>query len=129
MPGLIIDYYDGHTVLQAHSWGVYLQKDNICEALKNVLGTSLKSIYDKSSESLSKHHSGKTENGFLYGTLTSDLIVKENGHAFKIDFINGQKTGFFIDQRNNRKLLGEFSKGKTVLNTFSHFFPPPPPHF
>ena len=120
VPGLIIDYYDGHAVLQAHSWGVYLQKDNICEALKKVLGITLKSIYDKSAESLSKHHSGKTENGFLFGTLTSDLVVKENGHVFKIDFINGQKTGFFIDQRNNRKLLGEYSKGKTVLNTFSY---------
>lgn len=120
VPGLIIDYYNGHAVLQAHSWGVYLQKEHICEAIKNVLGNSLKSIYDKSAETLSKHHAEKTQNGFLFGALDGDLVVKENGHSFKIDFINGQKTGFFIDQRNNRALLAHYSKGKQVLNTFSY---------
>ncbi|MCC6372684.1 MAG: class I SAM-dependent rRNA methyltransferase [Bacteroidia bacterium] len=120
VPGLIIDYYNGHAVLQAHSWGVYLQKDNICEAIKSVLGNNLISIYDKSAETLSKHHSEKTTNGFLFGNLEGDLVVKENGHLFKIDFINGQKTVFFIDQRNNRQLLGQYCKGKQVLNTFSY---------
>lgn len=119
VPGLILDYYAGHVVLQSHSWGVYLQKDNITEAIKRTLGTTLKSIYDKSAETLSKHFSGKTQNGFLFGA-EEEIIVKENGHLFKIDFINGQKTGFFIDQRDNRKLLGDYSKNKTVLNTFSY---------
>lgn len=119
VPGLILDYYAGHVVLQAHSWGVYMQKDNIVTAIKKTLGSSLKSIYDKSAETLSKHHVGKTENGFLFGS-EEEIIVKENNHLFKIDFINGQKTGFFIDQRDNRELLGEYCKDKNVLNTFSY---------
>jgi 23S rRNA (cytosine1962-C5)-methyltransferase len=119
VPGLILDYYNGHVVLQAHSWGVYQQKDNIVVAIKKALGSSLKSIYDKSAESLSKHVSGKTENGYLSGS-EEEIIVLENNHRFKIDFINGQKTGFFIDQRDNRKLLGDYCKDKVVLNTFSY---------
>lgn len=119
VPGLILDYYAGHVVVQAHSWGVYLQRENITAALKRVLGNSLISIYDKSSETLSKHVADKTQNGFLFGT-EEEIIVKENDHLFKIDFINGQKTGFFIDQRDNRKLLAEYSKNKNVLNTFSY---------
>lgn len=119
VPGLILDYYNGHVVVQAHSYGVYLQKENIVKAIKTVLGENLKSIYDKSAETLSKHHSGKTVNDFLFGE-PEKIIVKENEHLFKIDFINGQKTGFFIDQRDNRKLLAEYSKDKNVLNTFSY---------
>lgn len=119
VPGLILDYYNGHVVVQAHSWGVYLQRDTIANAIKRTLGVDLKSIYDKSAETLSKHFAGKTENGFLFGS-GEEIIVKENGHLFKIDFIKGQKTGFFIDQRDNRKLLGDYSKNKTVLNTFSY---------
>jgi 23S rRNA (cytosine1962-C5)-methyltransferase len=119
VPGLILDYYDGHVVFQAHSWGVYQQKDNIAVAIKKVAGASLKSIYDKSSESLSKHFSGKSQNGFLFGG-EEEIIVKENGHLFKIDFINGQKTGFFIDQRENRELLSKYCAYKNVLNTFSY---------
>jgi len=119
VPGLILDYYAGHVVVQAHSWGVYLQKDNIVAAIKRTLGDALKSIYDKSAETLSKHFAGKTENGFLFGS-EEEILVRENDHLFKIDFINGQKTGFFIDQRDNRKLLGEYSKNKIVLNTFSY---------
>jgi 23S rRNA (cytosine1962-C5)-methyltransferase len=119
VPGLILDYYNGHVVLQAHSYGVYLQKENIIKAIKTVLGDRLKSIYDKSAETLSKHHSGKTENGFLFGE-PEEITVKENDHLFKIDFIHGQKTGFFIDQRDNRKLLAEYSNDKNVLNTFSY---------
>lgn len=119
VPGLILDYYDGHVVLQAHSYGVYLQKDNIVKAIQSTLGSSLKSIYDKSAETLSKHFSGITTNGFLVGGQ-EEIIVKENKHLFKIDFINGQKTGFFIDQRDNRKMLADYCKDKTVLNTFSY---------
>lgn len=119
VPGLILDYYAGHVVLQAHSWGVYMQKENIVNAIKKTLASSLKSIYDKSAETLSKHHTGKTENGFLFGA-EEEIIVKENDHLFKIDFINGQKTGFFIDQRDNRQLLAEYCRDKNVLNTFSY---------
>ncbi len=120
VPGLVLDYYDGHVVLQAHSWGVHVQKENILKALQRTLGAALKSVYDKSAETLSKHFTGKTENSFLTGSCNEDLVVKENGHLFKIDFIKGQKTGFFIDQRDNRQLLGHYSKDKNVLNTFSY---------
>ena len=120
VPGLIIDYYDGNCVLQAHTYGVYLHKHFIGEALKAALEAKLKCIYDKSAESLSKHFSGAIQNGFLFGEANGDILVKENNHVFKIDFINGQKTGFFIDQRENKKLLGSYSKNKSVLNTFSY---------
>jgi len=120
VPGLILDYYDGHVVLQAHSWGVYVQKENIVKAIQRALGNSLKSVYDKSAETISKHFTQKTDNGYLFGQEQGEIIVKENGHLFKIDFINGQKTGFFIDQRDNRQLLGDYSKDKCVLNTFSY---------
>jgi 23S rRNA (cytosine1962-C5)-methyltransferase len=119
VPGLVLDYYDGHVVFQAHSWGVYLQKENIVKALSASLGQLLKGVYDKSAETLSKHFNGQTSNGFLLGD-GGDIVVKENGHLFKIDFIKGQKTGFFIDQRDNRELLSHYCKGKTVLNTFSY---------
>src|SRR4051812_7760169 len=119
VPGLILDYYDGHVVLQAHSGGVHLQRTNIANAIKRVVGPNLKSIYDKSAESLSKHYSGKVTNEFLYGE-PAEIVVKEHSHLFKIDFIHGQKTGFFIDQRENRQLLAAYSKNKIVLNTFSY---------
>lgn len=119
VPGLVLDYYDGHVVLQAHTVGVYFQKDNIVKALKKTLGKDLKSIYDKSSETLSKHFTGKIENRFLFGEHL-EIIIRENNQLFNIDFINGQKTGFFIDQRDNRMLLGKYCKNKNVLNTFSY---------
>ena len=119
VPGLILDYYDGHVVLQAHSGGVHLQRQNIANAIKRVIGPNLKSIYDKSAETLSKHYSTQVVNEFLFGG-PADIIVKEHNHLFKIDFIHGQKTGFFIDQRENRQLLAAYCKNKIVLNTFSY---------
>lgn len=119
VPGLVLDYYDGHVVFQAHTFGNYKFKNEIAEAIKQTIGTGLKSIYDKSAESLGKHYDGKISNGFLYGDA-SQIIVKENGHQFIVDFVNGQKTGFFIDQRDNRALLARYCKDKTVLNTFSY---------
>jgi 23S rRNA (cytosine1962-C5)-methyltransferase len=118
-PGLILDYYDGHVVFQAHSWGIYLQRENIVKALQNVLGKEIKSIYDKSSETLPKQFSDEAKNEFVIGSA-GEVIVKENSHLFKIDFIGGQKTGFFIDQRENRKLLQNWSRDKIVLNAFSY---------
>lgn len=120
VPGLILDYYDGNIVFQAHSWGVYLQKEHIVSAINNVFKSNLKCIYNKSAETLPKHHADKTTNGFIIGKEDTEIIVKENNHLFKIDFINGQKTGFFIDQRDNRELLAKYSKDKTVLNTFCY---------
>jgi 23S rRNA (cytosine1962-C5)-methyltransferase len=120
VPGLVVDYYDGHLVFQAHSLGVYLHRESIAKALLNVVGDKVKSIYDKSAESMHKQLAGLTANAFLYGQADEDIVVKENGHLFKVDFIKGQKTGFFIDQRDNRELLGRYSANKTVLNTFSY---------
>jgi 23S rRNA (cytosine1962-C5)-methyltransferase len=118
-PGLILDYYNGHVVFQAHSWGIYLQKENIVSALERVLGNDLKSIYDKSAETLPKQFAEQAKNGFITGA-EEEVIVKEHGHLFKVDFIGGQKTGFFVDQRENRLLLSSYCKDKTVLNTFSY---------
>lgn len=119
-PGLIMDFYNGHVVFQAHSIGMHKSRVDITEALKNVYGSNLKSVYDKSSETLPKDYASGLHNEFLYGSCNEELIVIENDVKFYIDFINGQKTGFFIDQRENRELLGNFSKGKRVLNTFSY---------
>ena len=120
VPGLVIDNYNGHLVFQAHTLGVYLHKDMIARALLDVMGSEVKSIYDKSAESMNKQMAGLTNNMFLFGQADADILVRENGHVFKIDFINGQKTGFFIDQRDNRELLGTYCRQKTVLNTFSY---------
>ncbi|MGZ3921282.1 MAG: class I SAM-dependent rRNA methyltransferase [Bacteroidia bacterium] len=117
--GLILDYYNGHVVFQSHSWGIYLQKENIVAAIKKVIGNDLKSIYDKSAETLPKQFTEQVQNGFLFGS-EEEVLVKENSHIFKIDFIGGQKTGFFVDQRENRLLLSKYCKDKMVLNTFSY---------
>lgn len=119
-PGLIMDYYDGHVVFQAHSIGMHKCRTDIAEALQQVYKQHLKSVYDKSSETLPNNYSAGLVNEYLYGSCDEELIVLENGVKFYIDFINGQKTGFFIDQRENRSLLGTYSKGKRVLNTFSY---------
>jgi 23S rRNA (cytosine1962-C5)-methyltransferase len=120
VPGLVLDYFDGHIVLQSHSYGVYLQRDKIAAALQAVLGPAMKSLYDKSAETLGKQFAGETSNHFLYGSSEPEITVKENGHLFLVDMALGQKTGFFLDQRDNRELLGKYSRGKNVLNTFSY---------
>jgi 23S rRNA (cytosine1962-C5)-methyltransferase len=118
VPALIIDYYNGHVVIQAHNIGVHLQRENIVKALHAVLGSDLKTIYDKSAETVSGK-SSDVKNGFLFGD-TENTIVKENDIQFFVDWTKGQKTGFFIDQRDSRKLLAKYSKDKMVLNTFSY---------
>jgi 23S rRNA (cytosine1962-C5)-methyltransferase len=118
VPALIIDHYNGHIVIQSHNIGVYLQRDNIVKAIKEVIGSELKTIYDKSSETISGKNSN-IKNEFLFGN-TENTVVTENGIKFFVDWTKGQKTGFFIDQRNSRKLLADYCKGKMVLNTFSY---------
>lgn len=120
LPGLILDYYNGHVVFQAHSIGMHKARLDITEALKNVFSDRLKSVYDKSSETLPANYASGLKNEYLFGNCNDELVVLENDTKFYIDFINGQKTGFFIDQRDNRELLGKYSKGKRVLNTFSY---------
>ncbi len=119
VPALIIDNYNGHIVIQSHNIGVYLQRNHIVTAIKKVLGADLKTIYDKSAETISGKNNTEFKNEFLFGDA-ENTIVLENGIQFLVDWYKGQKTGFFIDQRDNRKLLASYSKDKTVLNTFSY---------
>ncbi|HWY10188.1 MAG TPA: class I SAM-dependent rRNA methyltransferase [Bacteroidia bacterium] len=120
LPGLIIDYYDGNIVFQAHSIGMHMNRQNILEALQSAFGVNLKSVYDKSSETLPKQYASSIRNEYLLGSVGEKVVVKENNCKFIIDWENGQKTGFFVDQRDNRLLLSKYSKNKAVLNTFSY---------
>jgi 23S rRNA (cytosine1962-C5)-methyltransferase len=119
LPGLIIDHYDGVFVMQAHSSGMYQLRHKISEALQEIYGKRCKAVFDKSAETLAKSKL-VAENGYLFGSSPETHQAKENGLEFRIDWEGGQKTGFFIDQRESRRLLGEMSKGKSVLNTFSY---------
>jgi 23S rRNA (cytosine1962-C5)-methyltransferase len=118
LPGLIIDYYNGTAVIQAHHIGMHQQLQAITEALRAVYGKQLKGVYDKSGETLPKAEAVPS-NEWVWGKAETDL-VKEYGASYKIDWEKGQKTGFFIDQRENRKLVASYSKGKKVLNTFCY---------
>ena len=119
LPGLIIDFYNGVTVMQNHSVGMYKERLNVTNILKELLGDRLVAVYDKS-ESTVPHMSGvNPENQYLYGTAEPSTVL-ENGFKFKIDWTTGQKTGFFIDQRENRKLLSHYSEGRSVLNMFGY---------
>ncbi len=118
LPGLIIDFYKDTAVIQAHSTGMYLARNLIVSILREIYGEKLKAVYDKSAETLPA--SSNAQNGFLYGGANDDFVVQENGCRFLIDFVESQKTGFFIDQRENRKLIESFCKTKKVLNTFCY---------
>jgi 23S rRNA (cytosine1962-C5)-methyltransferase len=119
LPGLIIDYYNGVAVMQMHSVGMYRLRKEFAVILQHLLGDELKAVYDKS-EGTIPYMSGITgTNEFLYGN-SEPVVVTENGFRFKIDWTTGQKTGFFIDQRENRKLLGEYTNGRSVLNMFGY---------
>ena len=119
MPGLVVDYYNGTAILQMHSVGMYLIRSTIVEALIKVLGDKLRCIYDKSELTLPFKSGINAKPEYLFGHPGDNTII-ENGNKFYIDWEEGQKTGFFIDQRENRKLLGEFSKGRNVLNMFCY---------
>ncbi|MEA5111874.1 Ribosomal RNA large subunit methyltransferase I [bioreactor metagenome] len=119
LPGLIVDYYNGVAVLQAHSTGMYINRMQLAEALKQLYGSGLKAIYDKSAEALGKSGAHSEGDGYLFGEEGVAEIL-ENGHRFQIDFINGQKTGFFLDQRDNRAMLARFANGRKVLNAFCY---------
>lgn len=118
LSGLIVDYYNGVAVIQCHSIGMYRQLELISKAIEVALSDELVAIYSKSSDTLPERI--ETENQYLFGHCETPHLAKENGVNFKIDWITGQKTGFFVDQRENRLLLSKYSAGKKVLNTFCY---------
>ena len=119
LPGLIIDIYDDTAVMQAHSVGMHVCRQEIAEALVDVMGQSLHAIYYKSETTLPFKANLGQENGFIYGSTENNIAI-ENGLKFHIDWLKGQKTGFFVDQRDNRALLEHYSKGRSVLNMFCY---------
>ena len=120
LPGLIIDVYDHTAVMQAHSAGMHLDRMAVAEALEEVMGDVIQHIYYKSETTLPfKADLLATENGFLKGG-SPENVAMENGLRFHVDWLKGQKTGFFVDQRENRALLERYAKGRNVLNMFCY---------
>jgi len=119
LPGLVIDIYGATAVMQAHSVGMHTDRMMIATALKNVMGNEIQNIYYKSETTLPYKAELEQENCFLLGGDTNDIAV-ENGLKFHVDWLKGQKTGFFVDQRDNRRLLQQYANGKKVLNMFCY---------
>lgn len=119
LPGLVIDIYGSTAVMQAHSIGMHTDRKIIAKALKNVMGDDLQNIYYKSETTLPYKADLGQENGFLLGHDTEDIAI-ENGLKFHVDWLKGQKTGFFVDQRDNRSLLEHYSRNRNVLNMFCY---------
>jgi 23S rRNA (cytosine1962-C5)-methyltransferase len=119
LPGLVIDVYNNTAVVQAHSIGMHRNTESIVEALRTVLGEKLTAIYDKSAESLPPNYAATIQNGYLWQKSEPDVIL-ENGNQFYVDWETGQKTGFFLDQRDNRNLVGRYAVGKRTLNCFCY---------
>lgn len=120
LPGLIIDFYEGVAVVQAHSFGMHNDRNLISEALQKSLGPKLTAVYYKSKATLPGKVKELQQDEYLFGIAGVPHTVLEHANKFLVDWEEGQKTGFFLDQRENRKLLGEFASGKTVLNTFCY---------
>ena len=123
LPGLIIDYYDGVCVMQAHSVGMFRAKKHISDALLKVYGDTLKAVYDKSSGTAPFKAGLELIDGYMYRRedfSDDEQTVLENGHKFIVNWTEGQKTGFFLDQRENRALVGSLAKGRNVLNLFCY---------
>lgn len=118
LPGLILDRYASIVVIQCHSVGMHLIKDEIAAVIKELLGDEITTVYDKSMSTLPDRH--PAENGVLLGEDVTEVVILENGRRFRVDVAGGQKTGFFLDQRENRWLLGSYAEGKKVLNTFCY---------
>lgn len=121
LPGLVVDIYDRTAVVQCHSVGMYHSRLFIAEAIKACYGEAIEAIYDKSSQTVPYNANLDAVDGYLWGhTPSQESVVLENGHKFTVNWEKGQKTGFFLDQRYNRELVGHYSKGRTVLNTFCY---------
>lgn len=119
LPGLVIDCYGKTAVMQAHSVGMHVCRDIIAHYLKEVMGDRIENVYYKSETTLPFKADLGQENGFIIGGCEDNIAV-ENGLKFHVDWLKGQKTGFFVDQRENRSLLEHYSKDKTVLNMFCY---------
>lgn len=119
LPGLVIDCYGKTAVMQAHSVGMHVCRFDIADALMEVMGSRIENIYYKSETTLPYKAELGQENGFIVGS-TPDDIATENGLLFHVDWLRGQKTGFFVDQRENRSLVEHYAKGRKVLNMFCY---------
>ena len=120
LPGLIIDIYNKTAVVQAQTEGMALNVKAIAETLMNIEGLNINSVYNKSSEAMQRMGKDAVEDGYLIEGETDVDYVKENDSKFIVDWEEGQKTGFFLDQRYNRDLVRQLAKGKNVLNTFCY---------
>jgi 23S rRNA (cytosine1962-C5)-methyltransferase len=119
LPGLIIDFYNGAVVMQMHSIGMLRSLDRITDAISKIAGGSVHTIYNKSDGTLPDKPGLTGRSGFILGKIDSQE-VRENGYRFLVNWVDGQKTGFFIDQRENRQMVKSFSKGRKVLNMFGY---------
>ena len=119
LPGLIVDCYGKTAVMQAHSVGMHVNRQAVADALKKVMGERIENIYYKSETTLPFKADLRQENGFIVGGSPENTTI-ENGLRFHVDWLKGQKTGFFIDQRENRALLEAYSQGRSVLNMFCY---------
>lgn len=119
LPGLIVDVYGQTAVVQAHSVGMHYARDIIAECLVSLPGASLRNVYYKSETTLPYKASLDPQNDYIIGSYDTDIAV-ENGLKFRVDWLKGQKTGFFVDQRDNRSLLRHFARGRRVLNMFCY---------
>ena len=121
LPGLVVDIYGSAAVIQCHSVGMYRSRMAAAEALRTVFGSRLTAIYDKSSQTVPYKAGLNAIDGYLFGhSDCRSHTVTENGLKFKVNWEEGQKTGFFLDQRENRALLRRYAAGRTVLNTFCY---------
>ena len=120
LPGLIADYYAGALVMQAHDAGMHVDRFHIAEAFKECLQEAVTSIYYKSQSTLPGNLRDTSSDGYLFGEPIARQVISEYDNKFFVDWEAGQKTGFFLDQRENRQLLSMFSAGKKVLNTFCY---------
>lgn len=119
LSGLIIDLYDKTAVIQCHSIGMHREIEKLARALQHNFGSQLEAIYDKSAETLPGQYAAGLENRYIFGEGSAGPVL-EYGHAFQVDLEKGQKTGFFLDQRENRRLAGLYAKDEKVLNAFCY---------
>ena len=123
LPGLVIDWYNGVCVMQAHSVGMFRSRKQICSALVSIYGDSLKAVYDKSSGTAPFKAGLELIDGYMYkhpDFRDDEQLVHEHGHKFLVNWTDGQKTGFFLDQRESRALVGKYARGRNVLNLFCY---------